>query len=367
MRTLLRLGPFLRPYRLQVALALGVTLVLTFLLLLVPAIIRQVIDVGLVQSDGTFLLAASLALLAIGGLRSVLVYVQRYLSEWIASHIGYDLRNRLYDHIQYLPFSFHDHSQTGQLISRCIEDVRAVERFTGFGVIELIRLALLMLGITGLLFYQSPELASIALLPMIPLVLVTTAFGRRVGDFFLKVDIALGDLSSRVQENVTGVQVVRAFAREPYEIDRFAGKNRELYRARVRVVQYLRLGHAHHPLPGDPGHHPDPVVWRQDGDAGRDDHRRAGGFQQLSAAAGGAGPAAHLAGQRGGRSGGRSAAQLRDPGPGPRNPQPTTGRPSTSPPGSGGVSAGQPALSRPDHRSAGSRSTCASSRTRSSP
>jgi len=164
MKTLLRLGPYLKPYRQQVALALGITLALTILLLLVPAIIRQVIDVGLAQSDGRFLLAAALALLAIGVLRSLLVYGQRYVSEWIASHIGYDLRNRLYDHIQYLPFSFHDHSQTGQLISRCIEDVRAVERFTGFGVIELIRLGLLMLGITGLLFWQSPPLASIALL-----------------------------------------------------------------------------------------------------------------------------------------------------------------------------------------------------------
>jgi ATP-binding cassette subfamily B multidrug efflux pump len=68
------------------------------------------------------------------------------------------------------------------------------------------------------------------------LVLVTTAFGSRVGDYFMNVDVALGDLSSQVQENVSGVQVVRAFAREPYEIDRFAGKNRRLYGARVKVV-----------------------------------------------------------------------------------------------------------------------------------
>jgi ATP-binding cassette subfamily B protein len=236
MRTLLRLGPFLRPYRLQAALALGVTLVLAGLLLLVPAIIRQVIDVGLMQGDRRFLAGAALAILGIGALRATLIYAQRYLGEWLASHIGYDLRNRLYDHIQHLPFSFHDHTQTGQLISRCIEDVRAVERFTGFGLIELIRLGLLMLGIIGLLFWQSPRLAAIALLPMIPLVAITTAFGRRVGDYFMKVDIALGDLSSQVQENVTGVQVVRAFAREPYEIDRFAVKNRTLYKARIKVV-----------------------------------------------------------------------------------------------------------------------------------
>lgn len=236
MKYLLRLWPFLKPYRLQAALALATTLALTALLLAVPAIIRQTIDVGLAQGERKYLIRAALWLLGIGVVRSGLVYLQRFLGEWIASHIGYDMRNRLYDHMQYLSFSFHDHAQTGQLISRCIEDVRAVERFTGFGVIEMIRLGLLMLGVVCLLFWQSPHLAAIALLPMIPLVLVTTGFGSRVGDLFMKVDIALGELSALVQENVSGVQVVRAFAREPYEVQRFAGKNRKLYDARVKVV-----------------------------------------------------------------------------------------------------------------------------------
>ncbi|MBP1702290.1 MAG: transporter related, partial [Chloroflexi bacterium] len=162
--------------------------------------------------------------------------IQRYLGEWIATHVGYDFRNRLYDHIQNLSFSFHDHAQTGQLISRCIEDVRSIERFTGFGVVEIIRLGLLMIGIVTILFAKQPNLAWIALLPMIPLVLITSNFGKRVGKYFLHVDNTLGELSSRVQENVSGVQVVRAFAREPYEIDRFARTNRVLYFARVKVL-----------------------------------------------------------------------------------------------------------------------------------
>jgi ATP-binding cassette, subfamily B, multidrug efflux pump len=235
LKHLLRLWPFLRPYRLRVFFDLLVTLILTVLLLIVPAIIRQVIDVGLLQADPTFLLLCSLGLLAIGLMRAGLTYIQRYLSEWIAAKVGFDIRNRLYNHIQYLPFSFHDHTQTGQLISRCIEDVRAVERFTGFGVVEMIRLALLTVGIIILLFQQSPRLATIALLPLIPLVLVTTAFGRVVGEYFLRVDVALGDLSARLQENVSGAQVVRAFARERYEKERFAHKNRMLYNARVEV------------------------------------------------------------------------------------------------------------------------------------
>ena len=133
MTALLRLRPFVRQYRKQILLALLMLLVITGINLLVPAIIRQVIDVGLARGELNFLTLAAAAILAIGIVRASLTYLHRYLNEWIAAHIGFDLRNRLYDHIQHLPFSYHDRSQTGQLISRCIEDERAIERFTGPG------------------------------------------------------------------------------------------------------------------------------------------------------------------------------------------------------------------------------------------
>jgi ATP-binding cassette subfamily B protein len=236
MRPLLRLRVFVRPYRKQIFFALLTLVLITGVNLIVPAIIRTVIDVGVVRGEARIMVLSALAILGIGILRAILVYLQRYLGEWIASHIGYDLRNRLYDHIQHLPFSFHDHAQTGQLISRSIEDVRSVERFAGSGLIELLHLVLLLVGIVALLFLQNARLAAIALLPMIPLVLITGDFGRRIGNFFLAVDNSLGELSSRLQENVTGVQVVRAFAREPYEVQRFQKSNRTLYNARLTVI-----------------------------------------------------------------------------------------------------------------------------------
>jgi ATP-binding cassette subfamily B multidrug efflux pump len=235
MRYLLRLRVYLRPYWRQISTSLILLLSLTGLNLAVPEIIQRVIDVGLKQSDVGYLINSALILLGIGILKSLFTYHQRYLGEWIASNIGYDLRNRLYNHIQHLSFSYHDHAQTGQLISRTIEDVRSVERFAGSSITELIQVALLLIGVTTLLFITNAHLATIALLPMIPLVLLTTNFGKRVSDYFLDVDNALGELSARLQENVTGVQVVRAFAREPHEIRRFEQANRTLYNARVRV------------------------------------------------------------------------------------------------------------------------------------
>ena len=236
MKHLLRLLPSLRPYWGQIGLSLLLLLVFTGLSLVVPSIIRQVIDVGLTGKDLGYLLRAALLILVIGLTNALLTYFQRYLSEWIAQKIGYDMRNRLYDHIQHLPFTYHDHAQTGQLISRCIEDVRAIQNFAGTGVVELVRVVLLLVGVSTLLFTENARLAAIALLPLIPLMLLTGDFGRRIGGYFLNVDRALGDLSARLQENVSGVQVVRAFAREPYEMERFRQSNRFLYQSRVRVV-----------------------------------------------------------------------------------------------------------------------------------
>jgi ATP-binding cassette subfamily B protein len=210
-------------------------LLLTAASMVIPTLIQQVIDVGLQRQDVQFLIRIALLIIAIGVFRVIITYANRYTNEWISNHIGYDLRNRLYDHIQNLSFSYHDHSQAGQLISRCIEDVRAIERLAGSAISELIRIILLTLGITTLLFIKSPRLAAISLIPIIPLLWITTDFGKRISSYFYAVDNALGALSARLQENVSGVQVVRAFAREPFEIQRFGVLNRILYQARVRV------------------------------------------------------------------------------------------------------------------------------------
>ncbi len=235
MKPLLRLRIYLRPYVGQMLLSLLILLTLTGLGMVTPAVIRQVIDIGIARAEVFFLVQMALLLLVIGLLRAVLAYFSRYLNEWIANHVGYDIRNRLYNHIQHLSFAYHDHSQTGQLISRCIEDARAVERFTGGSLIELIRITMMVIGITILLFSDNPRLAAIALLPVIPLILLSIDFGRRIGGFFYAVDSAQGDLSARLQENVSGVQVVRAFAREQHEIEQFGKFNRKVFNARVRA------------------------------------------------------------------------------------------------------------------------------------
>lgn len=211
-------------------------LVLTGFNLAVPRIIRSVIDEGLVQGQTAYLVRSALLLLGLGLLSALLTLGNRYWSEWIAARVGYDLRNRMYDHIQYLPFTYHDHAQSGQLISRCIEDVRSIERFAGGAVTDLIRFVLLSVGIITIMVMDNARLAIIALLPIIPLTLMTSNFGTKIGKLFFDVDNATGDVSNRLQENVVGIQVVRAFAREPYETERFEVANRQVFQTWVYVI-----------------------------------------------------------------------------------------------------------------------------------
>ena len=236
MKHLLRIRTFLKPYFWQILATLLMLLILTGLNLVVPRIIQSVIDDGLVRGERIYLIRSAFLLLGLGLASAILNLGNRYWSEWIAARVGYDLRNHMYDHIQYLPFTYHDHAQSGQLISRCIEDVRSIERFAGGAVADLVRFVFLIVGILYIMLTDNARLAVIALLPMLPLILMTSNFGTKVGKLFFAVDNAVGEVSNRLQENVVGVQVVRAFAREGYEIKRFETANNEVFKTWVRVI-----------------------------------------------------------------------------------------------------------------------------------
>ena len=242
MRALLRLSPFVRPYWKQVLLAAFSLLALTAANLWVPYLIQQVIDVGLAQRDRAYLTQAAWLILGIGVARAGLLFARRYLTAWVAQRVTYDLRNRIYAHLQRLSIGFHDRTPSGQLISRTIEDVRAVTNFLNGGLVEILQMALMFVAALGVMFAANPRLALVASLPLIPLVLVATNFGQKVTYLFYRVDQSMGKITVRVQENVVGAAVVRAFARERYEIERFEASNRELYDARLTVIgQWARV------------------------------------------------------------------------------------------------------------------------------
>src|SRR4029079_1733920 len=130
------------------------------------------------------------------------------------------------DKIQHLPFDYHDRTATGQLMSRCTEDVGALSRFVGQGSVVLLSVGLFLTGVLVLLFRQSVSLTLIGLGPLILLGLLTMFVARIIDPMFTRIDQALGDTSSALQKTFSGVQVVRASARDHFKKEKFARANR---------------------------------------------------------------------------------------------------------------------------------------------
>ncbi len=236
-RMLWRLLGYVRPYARRTALAYACLLGVTALSLAVPWVIKQAVDLGLTQGTPSTLLVLAGGLLGLGLVRAGFSFGQRYLSAWLAHRVAYDLRNRLYDRIQTLSFAFHDHAQTGQLMSRCTSDVSSVEALAGTGLAEFVNIAVLFTAALVILFRIHPGLAAAALTPIPILAFVTVRFGRRIGPLFQRIQEQHAEMTTLLQEDLTGIQVVQAFTREPYEIQRFRDANVELMRRRLATIR----------------------------------------------------------------------------------------------------------------------------------
>ncbi len=237
MKILLRLLAYLNRYRLQMLITYACLFGIIGLNLYIPQLIRQVIDDGVERGDRGFLVNAGVLILAIAVVRGVLGFGRMYTTEWLAQRVGYDFRDRLYDKYQRLSFAFHDKAHTGDLMSRATSDVDGVQRFIAQGLLDLANIAVLFVGSIAIMLASDVRLTLLTLLPIPVLVLVTIRFGLNQRVLSKRVQDQMGRLSTTLQENLTGVRVVKAFAREQFEIAKFTEENSDYLRKRLAVVQ----------------------------------------------------------------------------------------------------------------------------------
>ncbi|HXF61043.1 MAG TPA: ABC transporter ATP-binding protein [Caldilineaceae bacterium] len=233
-----RLLGYLRPYWRQAALAYGAMLLATLLNLLVPQIIKQAIDQGLAAGQARALFYAGGLILLIALVRGGVAFAHRFYGEWLTHRIAYDLRNHFYNSVQSLPFAFHDRAQTGDLMSRATSDITETERFTGIGLLELIATSLLIVGVSVAMLRESVTLALIVMGPLAVLVATAIYFGNTIRPLFRRIQEQMGVLSSTMQESMTGIGVVKAFAREPHELEKFEKENQLWF---VRRYESIKL------------------------------------------------------------------------------------------------------------------------------
>ncbi|MCB9421120.1 MAG: ABC transporter ATP-binding protein [Ardenticatenaceae bacterium] len=232
-----RLLSYLKPYWRQVILAYTAVLFAALLNLFVPQVIKDAIDNGLAAGKASALFAAGGIILGIALVRGLAGFGQRYYGEWLTHRVAYDLRNHFYDSVQHLPFAFHDRSHTGDLMSRATSDISETERFVGIGLMDLISAVLLLLGVIVAMLLESLPLALLGLIPVPLLIFATLRFGNIVRPMFKRIQEQMGVLSDIMQESMTGIGVVKAFAREPYELAKFDEGNDEWFDRRYTVIK----------------------------------------------------------------------------------------------------------------------------------
>jgi ATP-binding cassette subfamily B protein len=216
-------------------------LVGTVAMLMIPRLSQTILDDGIAQRQWSVVIGMSLAMVGLGLIRAVFQFAQGALAARTAQGIAYDLRNTLYAKIQSLSFSYHDRAQTGKLLTRATSDVEAVQQFVGRGAIMFLSAVLMMGGALALLFATNWRLA----LMMLIIVPVTFAmfglFAKSAMPLFKEIQQSLANLNTVLQENLTGIRVVKAFVREAHEAARYEKANREFYDANIRVNNILSL------------------------------------------------------------------------------------------------------------------------------
>ena len=185
------------------------------------------------------LIACAIAAMACAVLSGLFNYISRLSMAEASEGMIQRLRNRLFAHIQRLPYKWHVSHQTGDIIQRCTSDVDVIRSVLSVQLSEMIRTVFLIVLAMTLMFSMNIRLSLIALI-FLPVILIYSAvFYSKISSRFQSADEAEGRLSSAVQENCTGVRVVRAFGREKYEIDRFDEKNNAFARLWIRLGYLL--------------------------------------------------------------------------------------------------------------------------------
>ena len=227
--TFKRLIGYMLPYRLQLALLLGLTVLSSLLELAPPYIIKHLIDDVLVPgtvSNMLYWLVGGLFL--IGVVEWCIGVVRRWLNTRIGFRAIEHLRTDLFKALQYLPLRFYDKRKVGALISRMNNDSEMVEDFLLFDMPYIVSNAAMIVGILGLLFYMNWELTLYVLAPVPPIIIGSSLIWNRLQRFWGRWSVRWSRLTTHLNESISGIRVVKAFAQEHRESERFDQRNHAL-------------------------------------------------------------------------------------------------------------------------------------------
>jgi ABC-type multidrug transport system fused ATPase/permease subunit len=246
MRTYRRLMGFLRPYRRQLWGSLVFAWAAMGMTVLIPWLIGQAVN-AIESGDKPDLLPLALAIVGAGILRLGLTVVRRVVAGKVSLAVEFDLRQRFYAHLQRLELGFFDSQQTGQLMSRATVDLQSIRFFLGYGLIFITQNLLTLVLACAVMIAINPLLALVALIPAPFVVYTASRYNRVSRPAVQEVQQRIAELTAEAEENISGIRIVKAFAREEHQLHRF---QRAVSRVFDQSVYSTRLQATFSPLIG---------------------------------------------------------------------------------------------------------------------
>ncbi|TDC75042.1 ABC transporter ATP-binding protein [Streptomyces hainanensis] len=243
-RSLLRLWPYVRPVRGRVFTAAGVAIVAASMGLVMPLVLKWIVDGPVTDGDTAGVWLGGLVLLVVGVTEAALFGLRRWLVARPLTRVEADMRSALYRHVQRLPVSFHDRWPTGQLLSRGTGDLQLLRMFLAFGLTFLIvNSATILIGF-GVLLAQDWLLGLILIGPVVPLIFVCWIFEQRFSVVARRAQDQMGDLTTVVEESILGIRIIKGFGRHRSQARAFDALTRrlmdtELHKARLLAAIWL--------------------------------------------------------------------------------------------------------------------------------
>jgi ATP-binding cassette subfamily B multidrug efflux pump len=241
MNDLRRVLRYVSPYKREVVLAVVLLGFVVVTDLSIPRLVQVIIDDGVANKDMEVVVRTSILMIGASILSALLMIANTVYSVRTARSFEADLREAVFKKIQTLSFGNLDDFTTGQLLTRLTSDINQIQMIVLMSLRMFTRAPLMFIGSFSIMFATNPRLASVVLV-LLPVTLVlVTVFVRTVQPLFTRVQEKLEYLNQVMQENLTGIRVVKAFVRRDYEGQRFDEANRELYGIQLRVTQLLSV------------------------------------------------------------------------------------------------------------------------------
>lgn len=233
---LVRLLPYLKPYRVRWIAMIVVAIISLVATVAIPLMTKAVIDGPVRQRDPHGLWVLGSAALAVGVAEALLWFIRRWLISRATMGVEADIRKDLYARLQVLPMSFHGRWQSGQLLSRIMNDLNVIRRLLSFGLIFLLLNILQIVVVTAILLAMYWPLGVVVLVSVVPVTLTMLRFERTFTRLSRAAQDQAGHVATHVEEAALGVRAVKSFGREDYVYDRFDDQARLLYDTQIRKV-----------------------------------------------------------------------------------------------------------------------------------